>query len=56
MGGGGQINNLSFNYKVSNIEKDYLRHCDCTVLSAVLEHVDKPNIICLLYTSDAADE
>jgi len=45
MGGGGQINNLSFNYKVSNIEKDYLRHCDCTVLSAVLEHVDKPNII-----------
>ena len=42
---GGQINNLSFNYKVLNIEKDYLRHCDCTVLSAVLEHVDKPNII-----------
>jgi 2-polyprenyl-3-methyl-5-hydroxy-6-metoxy-1,4-benzoquinol methylase len=45
MGGGVQINNLSFNYKVSNIEKDNFRNCDCTVLSAVLEHVDRPNII-----------
>ena len=43
--GGVQINNLSFNYKVSNIEKDNFRNCDCTVLSAVLEHVDRPNII-----------
>ena len=43
--GGVQINNLAFNYKVSNIEKDNLRNCDCTVLSAVLEHVDKPNIV-----------
>jgi hypothetical protein len=41
-GGGVQINNLSFNYKVSNIEKDNLRNCDCTILSAVLEHVDRP--------------
>jgi hypothetical protein len=40
-----QINNLSFNYKVSNIEKNNFRNCDCTVLSAVLEHVDRPNII-----------
>ena len=44
-GGGIQINNLDFNYKVSNIEKDNFRNCDCTVLSAVLEHVDRPNII-----------
>jgi hypothetical protein len=44
-GGGGEINNLSFNYKVSNIEKDNFRNCDCTVLSAVLEHVDRTNII-----------
>ena len=44
-GGVVQINNLSFNYKVSNIEKDNFRNCDCTVLSAVLEHVDRPNII-----------
>ena len=40
-----QINNLSFNYKISNIEKDNFRNCDCTVLSAVLEHVDRTNII-----------
>lgn len=40
-----QINNLSFNYKISNIEKDNFRNCDCTVLSAVLEHVDRANII-----------
>ena len=40
-----KINNLSFNYKISNIEKDNFRNCDCTVLSAVLEHVDRPNII-----------
>lgn len=37
-----KINNLYFNYKVSNIEKDNLRNCDCTILSAVLEHVDRP--------------
>lgn len=43
--GGVQINNLSFNYKVSNIEKDNFRNCDCTVLSAVLEHVNRVNII-----------
>ena len=40
-----QINKLSFNYKISNIEKDNFRNCDCTVLSAVLEHVDRTNII-----------
>jgi SAM-dependent methyltransferase len=38
-----QTNNLSFNYKVSNIEKDNLRKCDCSVLSATLEHVDNAN-------------
>jgi len=45
MGRGWQINNLSFNYKVLNIEKNNFRNCDCTILSAVLEHVDRPNII-----------
>jgi SAM-dependent methyltransferase len=40
-----QINNLSFNYKISNIEKDNFRNCDCTVLSSTLEHVDRTNII-----------
>lgn len=40
-----KINNLYFNYKVSNIEKDNLRNCDCTILSAVLEHVDRPRDI-----------
>jgi SAM-dependent methyltransferase len=43
--GSAQINNLSFNYIVSNIEKDNLRNCDCTILSAILEHVDRPNIV-----------
>tara|TARA_Y100000389_G_scaffold169439_1_gene175724 strand:- start:32407 stop:33165 length:759 start_codon:yes stop_codon:yes gene_type:complete len=39
-----KLKKLSFNYKISNIEKkNSLRICDCTVLSAVLEHTDYPN-------------
>jgi hypothetical protein len=36
------FDNLFFNYKISNIEKNNLRVCDCTVLSAVLEHTNNP--------------
>jgi SAM-dependent methyltransferase len=36
------FNELKFNYKIANVEKDKLRICDCSVLSAILEHVDYP--------------
>ncbi len=34
---------LKRKYKICNIERQNLRKVDCTVASAVLEHVDKPN-------------
>lgn len=32
-----------FNYEILNVENEKLRICDCSVLSAILEHVNYPN-------------
>ena len=37
------INKFKFNYKICNVENANLRICDCSVLSAILEHSDFPN-------------
>jgi SAM-dependent methyltransferase len=39
---GYSINGLKFNYEILNVEKEKLRTCDCSVLSAILEHTDYP--------------
>jgi SAM-dependent methyltransferase len=36
------FNGLKFNYEILNVEKEKLRTCDCSVLSAILEHTDYP--------------
>jgi SAM-dependent methyltransferase len=36
------LNGLKFNYEILNVEKEKLRTCDCSVLSAILEHTDYP--------------
>ena len=39
---GYSINGLKFNNEILNVEKEKLRTCDCSVLSAILEHTDYP--------------
>ncbi len=29
-------------YKICNIQKDFIRKCDCSIASAIVEHVSKP--------------
>ena len=39
------LNRQIFNYKICNVENANLRICDCSVLSAILEHSDFPNSV-----------